>query len=319
VAVVYSLVIPVLNEVDTLPELFRRLVPVLDELDGPAEVVLVDDGSTDGSFLVMEDLNQQDARFKAIRLSRNFGHQLAITAGLEHSRGEAVVVMDADLQDPPEVVLDLARQWRSGFQVVYAVRDEREGESRFKLASANVFYRLLNRMSEVQIPVDAGDFRLVDRSVVDAVNGMPEHRRYLRGMFAWVGYDQTGVHYRRDSRHAGATKFPLRRMVNFAVDGILSFSVVPLRLAMGAGFTVAFLSFITALYGIASKLLGNVVPGWTSLVVVIGLLSGFQLMVLGVIGEYLARIAEEVKRRPLYLVRDHVGIERPLPTGRASL
>ncbi len=306
VTVEYSFVIPVLDEVDTLPELQRRLVEVMDRLDGPAEVVLIDDGSTDGSFDVMARMNRVDPRFRVVRLSRNFGHQVAISAGLDHARGNAVIIMDADLQDPPEVALELAHRWREGHHVVYAVRDERDGESRFKLSTARGFYRLMNRLSEVEIPLDAGDFRLVDRRVVDVITAMPEHHRYLRGMFAWVGYDQTGVHYVREARHAGATKFPLRRMVNFATDGIISFSVVPLRLALSLGFVVSGLSFLAAVYGVVSKIFGQVVPGWTSIVVVVGLLSGVQLMVLGVIGEYMARISAEVKRRPLYLVRDHL-------------
>ena len=207
----YCFVIPVLDERETLPELHRRLDAVMAQLDGPAEVVFVDDGSTDGSFAVMQDLHARDPRIKAVRLSRNFGHQIALTAGLDHALGQAVIVMDADLQDPPEVALELARRWREGYDVVYAVRDERDGESRLKLATARWFYRVIGKMSEVPIPVDAGDFRLVDRRAVDAVASMREHSRYLRGMFAWVGYDQTGVRYSRSARYAGHTKFPLRQ------------------------------------------------------------------------------------------------------------
>lgn len=302
-----SFVIPVLDERETLPALAERLTAVMDRLDRPCEVVLVDDGSTDGSFDVMRELHERDNRFRALRLSRNFGHQPAITAGLEHATGQAIVIMDGDLQDPPEVAIELVRKWQEGHDVVYAVRDERNGESRVKLTTARWFYRLMGRMSEVEIPVDAGDFRLVDRRVADAVIAMPEHRRYLRGMFAWVGYDQVGVHYERDARHAGRTKFSMRRMLTFAADGIVSFSTVPLRMAMSLGFAVSAFSFVAAVYGVASKVLGNVVPGWTSLVVTVGLLSGVQLMVLGVIGEYLARVHDEVKRRPLYLLRDQVG------------
>lgn len=307
----YSIVIPVLDEKDTLPELARRLGPVMDQLDGPCEAVLVDDGSSDGSFEVMRQLHDADPRVRALRLSRNFGHQIAITAGLEHARGSAVVIMDADLQDPPEVVLALAQKWREGFEVVYAVRDERAGESRVKVATASWFYRLLGRMSEVDIPRDAGDFRLIDRRVVDAVNAMPEHRRYLRGLFAWVGYDQVGVHYVREARHAGRTKFSMRKMLAFASDGIVSFSTVPLRLALSLGFLVSAISLLGALGGLVAKLAHwYVVPGWASLVAAIGILGGIQLLVLGVMGEYIARIHDEVKARPLYLLRDQIGADR---------
>ena len=301
----YSFVIPVLDERESLPELARRLAPIMESLDGPCEVVLVDDGSTDGSFEVMKALQAADDRYVVVRLSRNFGHQIAITAGLDHSTGNAVIIMDADLQDPPEVVLALAAKWREGFQVVYAVRDERTGESRVKLATARWFYRLMGHMSEVDIPVDAGDFRLVDRQVVDAVMAMPEHRRYLRGMFAWVGYDQVGVQYVREARYSGTTKFPMRKMMAFAADGIVSFSTVPLRLTMTLGFVISAVSILAAAGGVVAKLSGlTVVPGWASIVVPMGILGGVQLTVLGVMGEYIARIHDEVKQRPLYLVRD---------------
>jgi dolichol-phosphate mannosyltransferase len=304
----YSFVIPVLNERESLPELHRRLAAVMDRLDGPAEVVFVDDGSTDGTFAVIEELHAADARVKAVRLSRNFGHQIALTAGLDHALGSAVIIMDGDLQDPPEVALELAQRWRDGFDVVYAVRDERHGESRVKLTTAKWFYRLMGRMSEVPIPLDAGDFRLVDRRAVDAVASMREHSRYLRGMFAWVGYDQTGVRYSRSARFAGRTKYPMRKMLTFATDGIVSFSAAPLRLALALGFVVSALSLLGGLTAIALRWTGAyLVPGWASIVVAISLLGGIQLTVLGVMGAYIARIYEEVKRRPLYFVRDRIG------------
>jgi glycosyltransferase involved in cell wall biosynthesis len=278
---------------------------MMDELDGSAEIVFVDDGSTDGSFDVMGKLHEADDRVRVLRMSRNFGHQIAITAGLDHARGDAVVIMDGDLQDPPEVVPALAAKWREGFEVVYAVRDDREGESRVKLATASWFYRVLGRMSEVGIPRDAGDFRLIDRRVVDAVKAMPEHHRYLRGMFAWVGYDQAGVHYARDARHAGRTKFPMRKMLGFATDGIVSFSTVPLRLTLVLGFLVSLAAFVLAIFAVLAKVTGAyTVPGWASITVGVALLGGVQLTVLGVMGEYIARIHDEVKQRPLYLVRD---------------
>jgi glycosyltransferase involved in cell wall biosynthesis len=301
----YSIVIPVLNESETLEALYERLTPVMDALDGSCEAVLVDDGSTDDSVDIMLRLRQRDSRYKIVRLSRNFGHQIAISAGLDYARGNAVIVMDADLQDPPEVALDLAKKWREGFDVVYAVRDDRAGESRTRLAITGRFYRFMARMSEVPIPVDTGDFRLVDRRVLDAVRSMPEHRRYLRGMFAWVGYDQTGVRYARDARHAGKTKYPYRKLLKLATDGLASFSAAPLRLALNIGFVVSFASFVAGIVALGLRLAGNdSVPGWASIAVGVTFLSGVQLTVLGVMGEYIARIHEEVKQRPLYLVRD---------------
>jgi dolichol-phosphate mannosyltransferase len=307
----YSFVVPILNERETLEEFYRRLRPVMDALDGSSEVVLVDDGSVDDSFEIMCKLREYDPRIKVVRLSRNFGHQIALTAGLDRAVGNAVIIMDADLQDPPEVALELAARWREGYEVVYAVRDHRAGESRMKLATASWFYRLMGRIGEVDLPAEAGDFRLVDRRVVDAVTGMPEHRRYLRGMFAWVGYDQTGVHYVRAARHGGKTKFPMRKMVSFARDGIVSFSTAPLRLALNFGFVVSVLSFLLGIAAVLVKLTGLfAVPGWASIAVGIAFLGGVQLVVLGVIGEYIAGIHDEVKRRPLYLVREERGFER---------
>jgi dolichol-phosphate mannosyltransferase len=306
----YSFVVPVFNERETLEELYRRLVPVLEELDGPSEVLLVDDGSTDGGFEIMLGLHQRDNRFKLVRLSRNFGHQLALTAGMDHAAGRAVVVMDADLQDPPEVVLELAKRWREGYAVVYAVRDKRIGETRLKLWTANAFYRLLRRLTEIDIPGDAGDFRLIDRRAMDAMTSMREHNRYLRGMSAWVGFDQTGVRYVRDGRYAGRTKFSLRKMVRFALDGIVSFSDAPLRLVLNGGFLVSAFAFFVGIAAMVVKLADfYTVPGWASIVVVLAFLGGVQLMVLGVIGEYVAQIHKEVKRRPLYLVRELVGVD----------
>ncbi|MFT5201495.1 MAG: glycosyltransferase involved in cell wall biosynthesis [Candidatus Aldehydirespiratoraceae bacterium] len=305
----YSFVIPVLDEIDSLPMLRERLTAVMAKMDGPCEVVLVDDGSTDRSFDAMAEIHAEDSRFRVVRLSRNFGHQIALTAGLDHAEGSAAIIMDADLQDPPEVAIEMAAKWREGFEVVYAVRDARDGESWFKRVTATRFYRLLSRLSEVEIPHDAGDFRLVDRRAIDAVVAMREHRRYLRGMFSWVGYEQTAVHYHRDARQAGETKFSLRKMVAFATDGVISFSSVPLRLILNFGFFIAFSAFTAAIVSAILKL-ANVytVPGWASIVVAISLLGGLQLLMLGVIGEYVARIHEEVKHRPLYLVRDSLGV-----------
>ncbi|HTQ44924.1 MAG TPA: glycosyltransferase family 2 protein [Polyangiaceae bacterium] len=311
----YSLVIPIYNEEAALPALFERVEQLLDALDGPAEVLLVDDGSSDGSWDAMSELAEKDERFKLVRLSRNFGHQLAITAGLDLACGEATVVMDADLQDPPEVVLEMARRWREGYDVVYGVRDEREGETRFKQMTASAFYRLFSRMTDVDVPLDVGDFRLVDRRALDAFRTMRENNRYVRGMFGWIGFRQTGVAYRREARVAGTTKYPLRRMLHFATDGIVSFSTAPLRFALNIGFIVSGLAFLFGIAALVAKIAGLYsVSGLASLVVLTAFLGGVQLVVLGVMGEYIGRIHEEVKGRPLYLVRELQGFggeERP--------
>jgi dolichol-phosphate mannosyltransferase len=311
----YSFVIPIHNEAETLRELARRLTDVMTELDGSAEVVLVDDGSRDDSVAIVRALHDQDQRFKLLRLSRNFGHQIAITAGMEHASGDAVIIMDADLQDPPEVVLEMARQWREGFHVVYGVRENRESDSVVKRLTASWFYKILSRLSEVPIPHDTGDFRLVDRRALEAVRGMREHRRYLRGMFAWIGFDQVGVTYVRPDRFAGTTKFSFRRMFGFALDGIVSFSTMPLRMTLNLGFFISSIAFLIGFIGVMLKIFDvYTVPGWASIVVAVALLGGVQLTVLGVIGEYIARIHEEVKQRPLYLVYEEVG----LSTGTGS-
>ena len=297
-----------MNECETLDELYSRLVKTLDRMDGPSEIILVDDGSTDGSYQVMTDLYDRDSRVRVLRLSRNFGHQIALTAGLDHARGQAAILMDGDLQDPPEVAVDLARRWREGYTIVYAVRNNREGETWFKLKTAHWFYRVLNRLSDVDIPDDAGDFRLVDRRAIDAIGDMREQARYLRGMFAWVGYEQSGVQYSRASRHAGRTKYSIRKMLKLGTAGILSFSAVPLRVTLALGFLLSLLAFCYALFAVTLHLVGAyTVPGWISIVAGVAFLGGLQLTVLGVIGAYVGLIHDEVKRRPLYLVRDYLG------------
>lgn len=305
----YSIVIPVYNEQETLEALDQRLISLLEQLDGSAEVILVDDGSRDASFARMMEMSVRDPRFKVIQLSRNFGHQAAITAGLDFAIGKAVIVMDADLQDPPEVVLAMAERWREGFEVVYAVRKERRGENRFKRVTAAAFYRLLRRLSDVDIPADVGDFRLVDRKALDAYKTMRENDRFVRGMISWVGFKQVGVSYDRAERFAGETKFPLRRMMRFAIDGIVSFSSAPLRLALALGFVVSAASFLYGFVAILLKASGAfTVPGWTSVIFVTSLLGGVQLMVLGVVGEYVGRTYEESKHRPLYIVNQSQGL-----------
>ncbi len=314
----YSIVLPIFNEEAVLPLLLPRLDALLERLDGPAEVIFVDDGSRDLSAFILEQRARLDARFAYIRLSRNFGHQVAVSAGLDHARGDAVVVMDADLQDPPEVLLQLAAKWREGFDVVSARRRARHGEGRFKRASAHLFYRLVSRIASVDIPEDVGDFRLIDRKVVDAFCALRERERFVRGLFAWVGYRHAVVEFDRPARAAGETKYPLRKMASLAVNGIISFSEAPLRVALWGGLGVSALAFLYGVYVIGLWAFGTTVPGWSSTVVVTAFLGGANMMMTGVMGLYVGRIYSEVKARPLYLVDRSIGLDREAANGAAS-
>ena len=297
-----SVVVPVFNEAEVLDVLHRRLTETLERSGESFELVLVDDGSRDGSWERMERLAAADRRVVLVRLSRNFGHQMAITAGVDAARGQAVALIDADLQDPPEVLLEMIARWREGFDVVYGRRTRRRGETWFKRASAAGFYRVIRRLTSVDIPADTGDFRLMSRRVVDVLKQFQERNRFVRGMVAWIGWRQTAVAYERAERHAGETKYPLRKMMRFAGDAIVSFSFAPLRLATGLGLLVSTLSFAYAVYAVLARLLGwGVVHGWASLMVAVLFLGGVQLVSLGIIGEYVGRVYDEVKRRPLYV------------------
>ena len=305
----YSIVIPVFNEEASLPPLVKRLTAVMQQLDGPSEVILVDDGSKDASYRLMTAINAADGRFKAIQLSRNFGHQIAITAGMDAALGQAVVVMDADLQDPPEVILQLVAKWQEGYEVVYAVRERREGETLFKKASASAFYGLQRRLAEIDQPAEVGDFRLVDRKALDAFLQMRERNRYVRGMFSWIGFRQTAVPYTRASREAGKSNYTMRRMTRLALDGFVGFSTVPLKLSLTIGLLLSVGSLIYGVVAIILKLAGlQFVPGYASLLVSITFLSGVQLIVIGMVGQYVARIYDEARARPLYLVQDAQGL-----------
>lgn len=298
-----SVVVPVYNEEEVLDALVGRLVPFLEGTQRTWELVLVDDGSTDRSRERMCALRDREPRITIVCLSRNFGHQLAITAGMDHAGGDAVVVMDADLQDPPEALEPMLARWDEGYDIVYAVRTERIDEGLFKRASASVFYRVLAALTPIEIPVDAGDFRLMSRRAVDALQRMPERARYVRGMVAWLGFRQIAVPFQRQPRHAGRTKYPLRKVLSFGADGIFSFSALPLRVATGLGFVMAAAALAYFGYAASMKLLvGKAVPGWTSIVAVVVFIGSAQLICLGIIGEYVARIYEEVKGRPLYFV-----------------
>jgi dolichol-phosphate mannosyltransferase len=311
----YSFVIPVFNERETLPELHRRLSDVIETLDGEAELLFVDDCSFDGSYELLGELGREDPRIRVIRFARNFGHQVAITAGLDHAAGDAVVVMDADLQDPPEVIPDLIARWEEGYEVVYAVRERRSGESWLKRSTASWFYRVLRRIAHVEMPLDAGDFRLVDRRAVDAFRSMRERARYVRGMFSWVGFRQIGVPYSRSERFAGEPKYSYRKSLTLAVDGLVSFSSAPLRAALVAGFAFSTLAFALGVFAVVAKIAGAfVVPGWASILVVVSFLGGVQLTVIGMLGLYVGRIYEEVKARPIYIVRETIGfLDAPAP------
>ncbi|MDQ3849850.1 MAG: glycosyltransferase family 2 protein [Actinomycetota bacterium] len=304
-----SVVTPMLNEEATARTFCERVRTALDGV--PWELVVVDDGSTDATPQILAELAAADPRVKVLTLSRNFGHQTAITAGLDHAAGDAVAMIDADLQDPPELIATMLEHWRAGSDVVYAARTDREGETPFKLATARWFYRLMSRLSDVPLQQDAGDFRLLDRRALDALLAMRERNRYLRGMTAWVGFTQTALPYRRDARHGGATKYTLRKMVRFSLDAIASFSHAPLQVATLAGFSCAALAFLAIPVAIGFRIAGAFVPGVTTTVIAVLLLGGMQLMAIGVIGEYVGRIYDEVKRRPLYVVRDRTNVAAP--------
>ena len=304
-----SLVLPVFNEEEVLPALLGRLQTLLDSLPLRAEVIFVDDGSVDGSARLLREAVQGDPRLRLLSLSRNFGHQPAITAGLDHASGDAVVVMDADLQDPPEVVVELVALWQQGFDVVHARRRRRAGETWTKLLTARFFYRLFAAISPVPAVPDSGDFRLMSRRVVLAMRSLEESHRFLRGLVAWVGFRQTVVEYDRPERPAGRTKFPLARMTRFAMDGITSFSTAPLRLATYLGLLVGLVSVGIAAWAAWDHFVAHrTIQGWTSLIVVVSLIGAVQFVLIGIVGSYVGRIYEEVKRRPLYIVSERKNV-----------
>jgi polyisoprenyl-phosphate glycosyltransferase len=307
-----SVVVPIFNEDAIVDELHRRLTAVLTPL-GRYEIVLVDDGSSDETWRKARDLARTDPHLRLVRLSRNFGHQIALSAGLEHARGDAVVSIDGDLQDPPELIPQLVDRWREGSDVVFAIRERREGETWFKLATASLFYRLINRVSSVHIPEQAGDFRLLSRRALDALLTMPERARYLRGMSSWIGFEQATVPYTRDARFAGETKYPLGRMLRFAADAVTSFSATPIRLVAALGFLSVALCLVALAWTLYVRFFTDeTVAGWTSVIVVVLFLGGVQLLSLGIIGQYVGRIFDEVKDRPLYFVSEVVESDDPL-------
>jgi glycosyltransferase involved in cell wall biosynthesis len=303
--ITYSIVAPIYNELDNIPALYRRVKEVMDSTGETWELILVDDGSIDGSTAAICELAKEDKRVRPVIFARNFGHQIAITAGWDYARGAAVVIIDADLQDPPEVILEMAKKWKEGYEVVYAVRAEREGESWFKLWTASLFYRLIYRITDVKIPLDTGDFRLMDRKVVDVLKQMRERHRFPRGMSAWVGFKQVGVEYKRAARVAGETKYPFRKMFRLALNAITSFSYFPLQVATFFGFASAGIAIIAIPPVVYLRMTGSqAFFGQATTLIAVLFLGGVQLISLGVLGEYIGRLYDEAKGRPLYIVRE---------------
>jgi len=305
----YSFIIPVYNEEETLLEMYRRVRAVMDRMDGAVELILVNDGSRDRSLSLLRDLHEKDSRVCYLSLARNFGHQIAVTAGLNYVRGDAIVILDADLQDPPELIPDLVEKWRQGYQVVYAQRTQRRQESWLKRLPAYVFYRLMQRLADVDIPLDTGDFCLMDRRVVDVLNRMPEHNRYIRGLRSWVGLPQTSIHFEREPRFAGDVKYTFRKSLSLAANGLVTFSRVPLRLSTYVGLLAAAVAILMAILVLYWRIFTPHSPltGFATILIAVFFLGAVQLVSIGILGEYVGRIYEEVKGRPLYVLSEVAG------------
>jgi polyisoprenyl-phosphate glycosyltransferase len=304
-----SLVVPCFNEEEVISETFKRLNSFCKELRGlDVEIIFIDDGSKDKTRELLKKYAAEDGRIKVICFTRNFGHQIAVTAGIDAAVGDAVVLIDADLQDPPEVIHQMIDKWKDGYDVVYGTRSDRPGESAFKLATARGFYRLLNKLSDVPIPLDTGDFRLMSRAVVDILQAMPERDRFIRGMVSWIGFKQTALQYKRAERFAGHSKYPLRKMLRFATDGILSFSTKPLQMSVGVGIISAAIALMGIAYALFLRIFTSIwVEGWTALMIATLFIGGVQLVCIGILGEYIGRIYNEIKNRPLYVVQEYIG------------
>jgi polyisoprenyl-phosphate glycosyltransferase len=306
----YSIVVPVYNEEEVIHETYRRLTEVMRSTKEAYELLFVNDGSKDRTAEIIKEYSEQDPAVVLLDFARNFGHQIAITAGMDYARGEAVVVIDADLQDPPELILEMIEKWKQGFDVVYAKRTKRKGETYFKKQTAAMFYRFLRAMTDIDIPLDTGDFRLLDRKVCNQMNSIQEKNRFVRGLVSWVGFKQIAVEYERDERLAGESKYPLKKMLKLSMDGITSFSYKPLKLASYAGVTLSGVGFIYLLVVLYLKLFtDSTITGWSSLIVIQLFFSGIILIILGMIGEYIGRIYDETKNRPLYIVREKYQLE----------
>ncbi|MED4653802.1 glycosyltransferase family 2 protein [Bacillus pseudomycoides] len=306
-----SIVVPMYFEEEVAQECYNRLKSVMIQNNINYEFVFVNDGSTDRTMEILKEIAANDFRAKVVNFARNFGHQTAVTAGIDCASGDAIVIIDADLQDPPEVIPELIAKWQEGYEVVYAKRKQRKGETWFKLLTAKYFYRFLNYMSDIDIPKDTGDFRIIDRKVADVFKQMTERNRFIRGMMSWVGFSQTYVEYERDERFAGETKYPLKKMIKFASDGIIAFSTKPLRIVMTLGIMSVFISIAVLLYSVIVKLIGkDIQTGWASIMVAITFFSGIQLFGLGIVGQYIARIYDESKNRPIYIVKETINVDQ---------
>mgnify|MGYP000463831098 CR=1 FL=1 len=316
----YSVVIPVFNEEKVLHESYRRLTRVMKKSGGQYELLFVNDGSRDRTGEILTRLSGKDPQVRVLSFSRNFGHQIAITAGMDYAEGQAIVIIDADLQDPPELILKMIDKWKCGYDVVYGKRVRRKGETVFKKLTAALFYRLLRLSTDIDIPLDTGDFRLIDRRVCDQLKRLPEKNRFVRGLVSWVGFRQTAIEYVRDERLAGTTKYPLAKMLKLSADGLTSFSYKPLKLATYGGVLLSSVGFVYLLVALFLKLFtSGTVPGWTSLIVIQLLFSGFTLFILGMMGEYIGRIYDETKDRPLYVVKQRIGFEQAAGERRTSV
>ncbi|MHA1343262.1 MAG: glycosyltransferase family 2 protein [Promethearchaeota archaeon] len=310
---IISVIIPVYYEELVVEECYKRIRSVMDALENyDYELIFINDGSTDKTFYILKNIATYDRRLKIINLSRNFGHQIAITAGMDRATGDAVVVIDADLQDPPDLIPQMIKKWEEGYKVVYAIRSVRKGESRFKLLSASIFYKLLDKLTDINIPLNTGDFRLMDKRVIQEMRKIRERNRFVRGISSWVGFRQIGIKYERDKRFAGETKYPLRKMIKFAFDGIICFSHKPLELALNIGFISIFVGIIMMIYVFVGKIFFPkiIVPGWASILIAVVFFGGIQLLTIGIIGEYIARIFDETKNRPLYIVEDEINFDK---------
>ena len=310
-SVMYSIVVPVYNEENVIKEFYNRTTAVLSSLKERYEIIFINDGSVDNSLTILRELHAEDSSVKVINFSRNFGHQMAITAGMDYSAGNAVIIMDSDLQDPPEVIAKLVERWKEGHDVVYAVREARKGETLFKRLTATLFYRLIVKITNVSMHADVGDFRLMDKKVIDIFRTVRERHRFIRGLVSWVGFKQTGISYIRNERFAGETKYPFRKMLKFAIDGITSFSFLPLQLAMYAGAIISLMSFASGIYILCLRTItGRFIPGIAGILVSVLFLGGIQLLFLGLIGEYIGRMYDEIKQRPLYIVQEFLGFNQ---------